>query len=504
MQVGDEVLAINNIQKPRFTDLMTTVALSDLEKGVRLKVARDDQPPFDLVLHPTLSMGLPKIGITPPRSLKLFEKLPARPGSSAAQAEPALLGGDLITAIDGQSVTNYAELDHQLSLKRGKPIEVTVRRGGELPRAGASTPRAEMVTVTVPVSPVLAYGLEMEMGPIVAVQQNSAAEKAGFQVGDRILKIDGAPAGDPMTLPDRLHDRAGESVTFTVRRADEPPREITITMPAPTTSEWPKVEVPNVPRAVSGLGVAYQVMNTVVAVEPGSPAAEAQIEPGDTIVKAELLLPEKNDDETEIEELVSRKPLVVEFGDTAHNWPYLLAAAQWAPGAKLKLTLEEDREVELAPVASTTWFNPERGFLLDPLLAERKADNLQQAFVLGGRETLDWTLQVYRFLQKLGRQIPLTELGGPGAIVGTASAAADAGFSQFLIFLVMLSANLAVLNFLPIPMLDGGHMVFLILEAIRRKPVSEKVVLAFHYAGFLFIVTLMCFVLFLDIRRFLL
>jgi len=121
--------------------------------------------------------------------------------------------------------------------------------------------------------------------------------------------------------------------------------------------------------------------------------------------------------------------------------------------------------------------------------------------VLGGRETLDWVLQVYRFLQKIGHQISPKEMGGPIAIAQTAGAAASEGFSKLLIFLVMLSANLAVLNFLPIPMLDGGHMVFLILEGIRRKPVSEKVVVAFHYAGFLFIISLMCFVFFLDVRR---
>jgi regulator of sigma E protease len=68
-------------------------------------------------------------------------------------------------------------------------------------------------------------------------------------------------------------------------------------------------------------------------------------------------------------------------------------------------------------------------------------------------------------------------------------------------FLAMLSANLAVLNFLPIPLLDGGHMAFLIIEGVRGKPVSERVVLAFHYAGFVFIIGLMLFVFSLEIQR---
>ena len=69
---------------------------------------------------------------------------------------------------------------------------------------------------------------------------------------------------------------------------------------------------------------------------------------------------------------------------------------------------------------------------------------------------------------------------------------------MLLLFLTVLSANLAVINFLPIPLLDGGHMVFLALEGIFRRPVSEKVVVAFHYAGFVFIISLMLFVLSLD------
>ena len=67
-----------------------------------------------------------------------------------------------------------------------------------------------------------------------------------------------------------------------------------------------------------------------------------------------------------------------------------------------------------------------------------------------------------------------------------------------LLFLTLLSANLAVVNFLPIPLLDGGHMVFLILEGILRRPVSDKIVVAFHYLGFIFIISLMLFVLGLD------
>ena len=67
-------------------------------------------------------------------------------------------------------------------------------------------------------------------------------------------------------------------------------------------------------------------------------------------------------------------------------------------------------------------------------------------------------------------------------------------------FLTFISANLAVLNFLPIPVLDGGHMVFLAYEGIRGKPPSEKIQVGLTYAGLLFLVGLMIFVFGLDLH----
>jgi regulator of sigma E protease len=69
-----------------------------------------------------------------------------------------------------------------------------------------------------------------------------------------------------------------------------------------------------------------------------------------------------------------------------------------------------------------------------------------------------------------------------------------------LVFLTMLSANLAVINFLPIPLLDGGHMVFLAWEGLRGRPASEKFVVALHTVGFVFIISLMLFVIALDLH----
>ncbi|HQU43854.1 MAG TPA: site-2 protease family protein, partial [Pirellulales bacterium] len=107
---------------------------------------------------------------------------------------------------------------------------------------------------------------------------------------------------------------------------------------------------------------------------------------------------------------------------------------------------------------------------------------------------------VFRFLRKIMTgQVSVKGMGGPVEIAKQAGATASEGMSPFLLFLGMLSANLAVLNFLPIPMLDGGHMVFLAAEGVRGKPVSEQVVAYFQFAGLFFLASLMLFVLLLDV-----
>jgi regulator of sigma E protease len=145
-----------------------------------------------------------------------------------------------------------------------------------------------------------------------------------------------------------------------------------------------------------------------------------------------------------------------------------------------------------------------RGFIFEPLDRVRKANTFVDQLRYGWDETADALTMVVRFLRKLGTQVPLTMLGGPGTIAVVAGGEATKGISSLLIFLTVLSANLAVLNFLPIPLLDGGHMVFLAYEGIRGRPANEKFVVAMHFVGFVFIVGLMLFAIGLDIQRWLL
>ena len=87
-------------------------------------------------------------------------------------------------------------------------------------------------------------------------------------------------------------------------------------------------------------------------------------------------------------------------------------------------------------------------------------------------------------------------------IVAAAGSEASQGMGRFLLFLTLLSANLAVINFLPIPVLDGGHMMFLAYEGVTGKPVNERIQFQLTLVGLALILMLMVFVIGLDIKRF--
>lgn len=131
---------------------------------------------------------------------------------------------------------------------------------------------------------------------------------------------------------------------------------------------------------------------------------------------------------------------------------------------------------------------------------ERKA--IHEAIVDGIRRTWDISvLTVLSIIKLIQRIIPAETIGGPILIFQMAGQEAAHGPLSFFAFMAIISINLGVLNLLPIPILDGGHIFFLIIEAIRRKPLSEKVIMVAQRVGLAIIITLMVFAFYNDIMR---
>jgi regulator of sigma E protease len=327
------------------------------------------------------------------------------------------------------------------------------------------------------------------------VQEGSPAAVAGIRPGDRLVTVGGAPAGDPLTLDDRLRRSVGTAVAVTLGRDGEPDRTVEV---RPREVVWRDDATSGVgsPVSIAALGIAIPVDAVVAAVEPGGPAAEAGIGPGERIEKAWVLTPEAAEKQEE--------GIPVKLAATEPNWPGLMGILQDLPaGTKLRLAVADhgaSRTVELVPREADDLFVVDRGLVFEPVYRVVQARSVGEALRRGLRKAGEDLRLVYGFLGKLwNRQISARLLGGPIEIAKQAGRSASEGFSRLLLFLTMLSANLAVVNFLPIPVLDGGHMVFLLYEAIRGKPPSEGVVAVLSYIGLALLLSLMLFVFGLDL-----
>ena len=110
-------------------------------------------------------------------------------------------------------------------------------------------------------------------------------------------------------------------------------------------------------------------------------------------------------------------------------------------------------------------------------------------------------LTIMGIVKIIERVIPASELGGPLRIAELAGQQAEAGWMNLLYFMGLLSVNLGILNLLPIPVLDGGHLVFLTIEGIRRRPLSDWAMEASQKVGIFLLLSLMVFVFYNDILR---
>ena len=160
-------------------------------------------------------------------------------------------------------------------------------------------------------------------------------------------------------------------------------------------------------------------------------------------------------------------------------------------------TVASELQLGLAEDAFRT---DERDLQLKGLSRVHQTSQLGTAMALGLWETKRRFGEVLGFLRMLFTgQIGMGGVAGPVRLFDFAAQEASHGAARLLIFLTLLSANLAILNFLPIPALDGGHMLFLTCEAIRGKPVNEELQVRLTMAGVLSLLALMAFVILKDI-----
>ncbi|NMC20861.1 MAG: hypothetical protein GYA33_10630 [Thermogutta sp.] len=527
---GDRILAIDGKPAIRFQDLQYAVSLTRREQPVEMRIERPGVGELNVVIVPDRIRIVPTIGVTNPLLPILHDGLPYYPTSSASRADPPLASGDRIIAVDGTPVEGYADIHRELTLRWDSPVRLTVRRPAEKPGE-----EDVALDVSVPAQPVRDIGIRPVWGKILAVRTGSAAEGAGIQPGDSLLDIL-LPNGEQwdrniLRLSDRLQRIAPAEGSVEIslilgRDADGPEdgtasggpsagaerNRRTVTLPLRKASHYADLYTPDSGLEIPQLGIVLALLPKVMGVEPDSPAERGGIRPGDDLLAVRIIPPKQLPDLPGMDQLQVREMslrLDAESGETRASYAFFWRELQRVlPGTLVDVTVRHEGSAApavirgLAPqeASASSWTFPDRGLLFQAEAADLRASGFVQAVGWGATETWAAVTIIYRTLNHMGRgDVSPKALVGPIGLVGAAYRIASQGWGRFLLFLALLSANLAVINFLPIPVLDGGHMVFLLYEGIRGKPPHEGVFAALSYLGLAILLFLMLWVFGLDL-----
>ena len=296
------------------------------------------------------------------------------------------------------------------------------------------------------------------------VEADSPAAKAGIQPGDHIIEVSGR----------RVENWEG----FLMETVTKANRSIRLTF----IRDGKTLERELVPAAVGKYeqgvtGVAPPMRPEISAVQPGKPAEAAGMRNGDVILAVNG---EKSPAHARVIEIIRAhegKPLQFDL---------------LRDGQPLSLTVTPRMIDDLVRI----------GAQISPVEVQIIEPSLLQAFQLSAQRNWDTAKLIVRTLGGLfTRDTPVKQLMGPVAIAGLSGEAAQAGWAELFGLMAMISLNLGLLNLMPIPVLDGGHITILALEGLSRRDFSMKVKEKMLIAGFVLLLVLMVTVIYNDLAR---
>lgn len=324
---------------------------------------------------------------------------------------------------------------------------------------------------------VVGWGGQMVLPPVIGhVAPASVAEKAGLLEQDRILSVDGITVHSWQQVEEIVKARVGGSLALTVNRGGS---ERSVELHVPLTDRDPLLI--NVAEDSIGIGPGTQVI--VAEVVKDSPADLGGLRAGDVILDISgSPVSGISGFIEDIRALAGQSvPINVRRGDvlvTLNISPQADNSGRGRIGAKM---------------TARSMLPPET-YHMGPA----------EGFTYGFVRTWEMTSMTLDVLGKmLSSAISPENLGGPIAIAQIAGKTAELGLVAFISFLALISVNLGVLNLLPIPVLDGGHLVYLAIEKLKGSPLSPKMLERTQIIGIILIGALMIFAFYNDISRWL-
>jgi regulator of sigma E protease len=495
IQPGDRILYFDDKYQHDFTKITLNVALAEEGSPAPMYVERVDGTREHIKILPERAdAGNPHsflmLGISQAYELRgvkqrTYDDLLEQSGGIelAPAGAFALKPGETITHVNGEAVgvKEYHKLEQAVQASDGKPVTLRV--------IAADGATRELQLRTYFATPFGSDPLNFAgMLPRPAVEQvlPHSSARGKLQPGDVIVSI-AFPNGDLKKTPSgdellELLNKAGQAeqtLTFVVERDG---KEVTVEGLSPNI----KVDRRN-NRYGLGIQLGWDSQVPVVAgVIEGTPAAAAEMPDGARITQI-------NDKPVQSWADVKNALAAASPGE-----PVQLTAATEAGEKQFALKLTEN---QINFVAGLRYGHP---LLLHELVEPRQTDNAWTAMQWGIVETRDFVLQFYLTLQRMVQgSVSYKNMMGPVGIFDAGRKFAYKGNDWLIWFLAMISANLAVVNFLPIPIVDGGLFVFLIIEKIQGRPLSAKTQSVAQVVGLAMILSIFLLVTYQDIARFL-
>jgi regulator of sigma E protease len=496
LQVGDRIEMYDGKWQHDFTKITLNVALSG-QGNVPIYVKRRDGTGERLNIEPARSEtdanGFLQIGVYPVFELrsvdeKLDDEVLAHPEKYVTPDYLAVKAGEHITAVNGQPVglNEYWKLDQAVQDSNGKPVTITVADasgktlGDRQIHPEFATPfGSEAINFAGMVPRAVIQQLNPDSSAKDKLYPDDVVLSLAYKNGDRQENV------SRQKLMEMLEKAGGtqQPVDFVVLRGEKE-------VPVPGL-------VPNVKlqgrKGAYGLSVMPWIddQHAVVAeTMANSPAAIAGIPAGATITA------------------INGQPVKTWFdvkrliAAAKVDEPIKLAASTPSGSKDYALKLDKSQQADVAGLTYVTALSWYPAPLLHDRVEPRKAPNAAVAAAWGVTETRDFILQFYLTIHRMVQgSVSYKNMMGPVGIFNAGRQFAYKGTDWLIWFLSMISANLAVVNFLPIPIVDGGLFTFLVVEKIQGRPLSMKTQQIAQFVGLAIILSVFLLVTYQDIAR---
>jgi regulator of sigma E protease len=333
----------------------------------------------------------------------------------------------------------------------------------------AAGPAMNVVLAVALLTGLYVYGTELPefmsgLAIVGVVEPGSPAEQAGIKSGDQILAVDGKTTPNWQDIQTRVLTSAGRSIPITLQRQGVR-SDVTVT-PIRKGSE-----------EAGFIGMGPLIRTIVGAVNPDSPAAMAGMQPGDEIIRVSGI-------------------------DLRSSGKSIQETIQTIPEKTFPITvLRQGQEVDLVVSPITQGGRKMIGIQIEwptTLIKLGLADAIGKS-VQTNVESATLIFQVLGRLFK--REASMKQLDGPIGIIRVSGQALEQGFSTLLTLMALISLNLGVLNVLPIPILDGGVMLLLVVESLMRRDLSLRMKERIVQVSFVFLLMLTVIVLYNDVVK---